>query len=53
MQEPSSILGCSLWCWEGPFQKGAGASFQSKQLKEMQAATLRPAGAVRHCSAFP
>lgn len=42
MQEPSSLLGCLLWHWEGPCQKGTGASFQSKQLKEMQAATPRP-----------
>lgn len=50
MQEPSSPLDCQQ-CWEGggePGVKGAGTSFQSKQLKEMQ--TL---GAVGLCSAFP
>lgn len=51
MQEPSSPLDCRPQRWEGGGElrvKGAGASFQSKQLKEMQ-----PPGAVGLCSAFP
>lgn len=56
MQETSSLLGCLLQHQEGggePCMKGAGASFQSKQLKEMQADGPRPLGAVGPCSAFP
>lgn len=56
MPETSSLLGCLLRCLEGreePCMKGAGASFQSKQLKEMQAAGPRPLGAVGQNSAFP
>lgn len=55
MQETSSLLYCLLWCREGGGEscvKDTGASFQSKQLKEMQTASPHPLGAVGHSSAF-
>ena len=56
MRETGSVLGCLPRRREGggePCVEGAGASFQSKQLQEVQAAGPRPPGAAGHNSAFP